>query len=105
MRVNQSSTSKASAHDYVIAEIIGTYNEKLYRGLCCIGIKDYTKYYQVDDKETNKILILKHGAKERPMKICFVSNGEFTGGEFTKWINKMQRVILLYSAPAYLMTS
>jgi len=60
-----------------------------------IGVQIYKKFYQVDDKETNKILILKHGSKERPMKMCFISNGEFTGAEFTKWINRMQRVFYL----------
>jgi len=81
VRVNQSSgpnvNARASAHDYAIAQIV--------------GIQTYKKPYKIDDKDTDKILILKHGSKERPMKMCFVSNSEFTGAEFTKWINRMQR--------------
>jgi RNA polymerase-associated protein RTF1 len=81
VRVNQSSgpnvNVRASAHDYAIAQIV--------------RVETYKKAYKIDDKETDKILILKHGNKERPMKMCFVSNSEFTGAEFTKWINRMQR--------------
>ena len=98
MRVNQSSgpnvNARASAHDYAIAQIV---SKRIYWRnkdveMWIIGIETYKKSYKIDDKDTDKILILKHGMKERPMKMCFVSNSEFTGAEFTKWINRMQRV-------------
>mmetsp|Transcript_38909 Transcript_38909/g.34583 ORF Transcript_38909/g.34583 Transcript_38909/m.34583 type:complete len:89 (+) Transcript_38909:149-415(+) len=77
VRVNMSGTTNSSttAHDYVIAEIV--------------GVEKGTSHYQLDDKVTDKKLKLKHGNKTTTLKMCFISNGDFTGGEFTKWFNKM----------------
>lgn len=45
--------------------------------------------YKIEERETKKVLLLKHADRERKFKINFVSNSKFGTDEFCNWIEKM----------------
>jgi len=80
VRVNVAQAAKQQAQLYVIAKII--------------DVRDYTKNYKMDERETNKLLVLQYGKKEWPTKMVFVSNSEFEESEFIKWQSTLQKCII-----------
>jgi len=77
VRINTAQAAKQQAQSYIVAKII--------------DVRDYHKYYKMDEKETNKVLALQYGKKEFQMKMLFVSNSEFVINEFREWQIALQK--------------
>jgi RNA polymerase-associated protein RTF1 len=77
VRINIASAAKQQTQNYVIAKIS--------------DVREYHKSYKMDEKETNKVLVLKYGKKEFQMKMIFVSNTEFGTNELNEWKKIMQK--------------
>ncbi|KAL1517518.1 hypothetical protein ABEB36_001274 [Hypothenemus hampei] len=66
---------------------IGQHNgAPVYRVAEVIGVYETAKIYQLGNTRTNKGLKVRHGSQERVFRLEFVSNSEFTEGEFQKFI-------------------
>ncbi|XP_066138501.1 RNA polymerase-associated protein Rtf1 isoform X2 [Euwallacea fornicatus] len=66
---------------------IGQHNgAAVYRAAEVMGVYETTKIYQLGNTRTNKGLRVRHGTQERIFRLEFVSNSEFTEGEFQKWV-------------------
>uniref|UniRef100_A0A672F7R3 RNA polymerase-associated protein RTF1 homolog n=1 Tax=Salarias fasciatus TaxID=181472 RepID=A0A672F7R3_SALFA len=61
----------------------------VYRVAEVVDVVETEKVYQLGSTRTNKGLLLRHGGDARVFRLEFVSNQEFTGGEFTKWKEAM----------------
>ncbi|CAG9771100.1 unnamed protein product [Ceutorhynchus assimilis] len=66
---------------------IGQHNgSAVYRAAEVIAVYETAKIYELGKTKTNKGLKVRHGAQERIFRLEFVSNSEFTEGEFQKWV-------------------
>ncbi|XP_063543338.1 RNA polymerase-associated protein Rtf1 isoform X1 [Cydia strobilella] len=57
----------------------------VYRVAEIIDVYETAKVYNLGNTRTNKGLKLRHGTQDRVFRLEFVSNQEFTDGEFQKW--------------------
>ncbi|CAH0757274.1 unnamed protein product [Diatraea saccharalis] len=57
----------------------------VYRVAEIIDVYETAKIYNLGNTRTNKGLKLRHGTQDRVFRLEFVSNQEFTDGEFQKW--------------------
>lgn len=57
----------------------------VYRVAEIIDVYETGKIYNLGNTRTNKGLKLRHGTQDRVFRLEFVSNQEFTDGEFLKW--------------------
>lgn len=57
----------------------------VYRVAEIIDVYETAKVYQLGGTRTNRGLKLRHGAQDRVFRLEFVSNQDFTEGEYTKW--------------------
>ncbi|XP_030766136.1 RNA polymerase-associated protein Rtf1 [Sitophilus oryzae] len=58
----------------------------VYRAAEVVGVYETAKIYQLGSTRTNKGLKVRHGAQERVFRLEFVSNQEFSEGEFQNWL-------------------
>lgn len=66
---------------------IGQHNNMpVYRVAEITGVYETSKIYQLGNTRTNKGCRVRHGKGERVFRLEFVSNQEFTDGEYHKWI-------------------
>ncbi|CAH0547959.1 unnamed protein product [Brassicogethes aeneus] len=66
---------------------IGQHNNMpVYRVAEVIGVYETAKIYTLGKTKTNKGVRVRHGTQERVFRLEFVSNQEFTDGEYHKWI-------------------
>lgn len=66
---------------------IGQHNNMpVYRAAEITGVYETAKIYQLGNTRTNKGCKVRHGKGERVFRLEFVSNQEFTEGEYHKWI-------------------
>ena len=49
------------------------------------------KVYQLGNTKTNKGVQLRHGAQDKVFRLEFVSNQEFTDGEYHKWVEAVKQ--------------
>ncbi|XP_050502596.1 RNA polymerase-associated protein Rtf1 [Diabrotica virgifera virgifera] len=61
-------------------------NAPVYRVAEVIGVYETAKIYNLGNTKTNKGLKVRHGTQERVFRLEFISNQEFTEGEYQKWI-------------------
>ncbi|CAG9864528.1 unnamed protein product [Phyllotreta striolata] len=61
-------------------------NAPVYRAAEVIGVYETAKIYNLGNTKTNKGLKVRHGLQERVFRLEFISNQEFTDGEYLKWI-------------------
>ncbi|KAJ2943207.1 hypothetical protein O0L34_g18920 [Tuta absoluta] len=62
----------------------------VYRVAEIIDVYETAKVYNLGNTRTNKGLKLRHGTQDRVFRLEFVSNQEFTDGEFTKWFKAIK---------------
>eukprot|EP00053_Salpingoeca_punica_P013401 m.121223 g.121223 ORF g.121223 m.121223 type:complete len:615 (+) comp16197_c0_seq2:1108-2952(+) len=60
----------------------------VYRVAQIVGLKE-GRIYSLGRTRTNMALLLKHGVSERPFRIEYVSNEDFTENEYKKWRDEM----------------
>ncbi|KRT82392.1 hypothetical protein AMK59_4169 [Oryctes borbonicus] len=66
---------------------IGQHNNMpVYRAVEITGVYETAKVYNLGNTRTNKGVRVRHGGQERVFRLEFVSNQEFTDGEYQKWI-------------------
>lgn len=66
---------------------IGQHNNMpVYRAVEITGVYETAKVYNLGNTRTNKGVRVRHGSQERVFRLEFVSNQEFTEGEFQKWV-------------------
>ncbi|GJQ77851.1 putative RNA polymerase II C-terminal domain phosphoserine binding protein [Trypoxylus dichotomus] len=66
---------------------IGQHNNMpVYRAVEITGVYETAKVYNLGNTRTNKGVRVRHGGQERVFRLEFVSNQEFTEGEYQKWI-------------------
>ncbi|KAJ8924951.1 hypothetical protein NQ315_001116 [Exocentrus adspersus] len=61
-------------------------NASVYRVAEVVGVYETAKIYNLGNTKTNKGLKVRHGNSERVFRLEFISNQEFTEGEYQKWI-------------------
>ncbi|CAH1105776.1 unnamed protein product [Psylliodes chrysocephalus] len=61
-------------------------NAPVYRVAEVIGVYETAKIYILGKTKTNKGLKVRHGNQERVFRLEFISNQEFTDGEYLKWV-------------------
>ena len=66
---------------------IGQHNSQpVYRATEITGVYETAKVYNLGNTRTNKGCRVRHGRGERVFRLEFVSNQEFTEGEYKKWL-------------------
>uniref|UniRef100_A0A914C107 Plus3 domain-containing protein n=1 Tax=Acrobeloides nanus TaxID=290746 RepID=A0A914C107_9BILA len=63
----------------------------IYRVAQVKEVVETAKVYPLEKTRTNKGLRLQHGADSKVFRMMFVSNSEFTDGEFLKWVENMKK--------------
>lgn len=62
----------------------------VYRAAEVLAVCETAKVYALGATRTNKGLRLRHGAQDRVFRLEFVSNQDFTDGEFRKWSDALR---------------
>jgi len=77
---------------FVRIGIVTKDNQRVYRVAEIIEVKDSTKKYLLGKTETTKQLVLKHGSSQKPFRMEFISNQDFTKEEYNRWEHEMSKI-------------
>lgn len=70
---------------FVKVAIAANKSRSVYRICEITDVTETEEPYQLGDIQTNKIFKLKHGTLERNFRLEFISNSDFSDGDFVKW--------------------
>ena len=65
--------------------------EQVYRICQVLDVTEGPKTYDLEKTKTNKVIKVRHGKQERPFRMEYISNSDFTDKEFLEWQTAMQK--------------